>query len=109
MFQQNNGLKQVGVLQQGGPNESATPKKITHFAKVETFAVRYGDDGGTAHTVLLLKAGEQWYMPPNAEPYAQALKPIAPWLAKQLTEHLASMNAPAPKPDTLDVMGAEAK
>ena len=103
-----NGLKQVGVLNttnQGQAPETAPPKKLTHVQKAEMFAIRYGDDNGTAHMLTVVKIGDQWYMPPNAEVWSTQLRPLAPWLIKQLSEKVEP--EAAPKKDSVDVLGAE--
>lgn len=110
MFEAKGGLKQVGVLQPSGqPGEQAPAKRVTHCAEVKFYAVRYGSEDGTAHTAVLMKAGDAWYMPPNAEPWSQSLKPLAPWLAKQLSDQITSQSAPTPKEDSVDVLAAEGK
>lgn len=101
-----NGLKQVGVLTNnpGAPSESAPPKKMTHVAEAKMYVVRYGDEQGVAHAVTVIRAGDQWYLPENSEQWSKNLRPIAPWLAKQLVDAVAPTTAP--KPDTVDVLGA---
>jgi hypothetical protein len=103
-----NGLRQVGVLTTAGqPTENAPAKKMTHVSEAKMYAVRYGDEKGVAHTVMLVKAGNQWYMPPNAEQWSQQLRPVAKWLEEQLTEAVkAEAAAVVPKTDTVDVIGS---
>jgi hypothetical protein len=106
MFTAANGLRQVGVLKSGGEVDQAAPKTMTHVAKAEMYAVRFGDEKGQAHTVMLVKAGDQWYMPPNAEQWSKDLKPIAPWLADQLSKATATSDATS-REDTVNVLSAE--
>jgi len=99
-------LKQVGVLTTAGQvAEKAPAKKMTHVAEAKMYAVRYGDEKGDAHTVMLVKAGNQWYMPPNAEQWSQQLRPVAKWLEEQLADAVKAETA-APKSDTVDVLGS---
>lgn len=103
MFQ---GVRNQGVLRTGGERDEAPAKKVTNISRAEMFAVRFGDEQGHAHTVVVMKAGNQWYMPPNAEEWSRALKPLAPWLAKDLEQQLAHPDT-TPPTDTVDVLGAE--
>jgi hypothetical protein len=62
----------------------------------------YVDDAGQSHTTIALKIGARWYLAPNGEAWAAALKPLKPesWLAQAL-EKKAN---PPPKPEPLDLL-----
>ena len=98
-----------GVMRTGGERTTAPAKKVTGFAKCEMYAIQFGDENGQAHQVVVMRAGNEWYMPPNAEQWAQSLKPLAPWLVKELAGQLEAAAQAAPKEDTVDVLSAEAK
>jgi hypothetical protein len=107
MFNQS-GMKSGSAVQSASqPREAAPSKKVTHVSEAKFYAVRYGDDRGEAHTAVLMRIGGKWYMPPNAEQWSLAVKPLAPWLEKQLGDHVSALAAPATKEDTVDVLSAE--
>lgn len=96
--------------QAADPNERfAPPQKMTNVLPCAMVLVRYGDKDGQAHQVCLLKVGDgaeaRFFMPPNAEGWTKDLKPVAPWLAKQLAEELAQTEAPndVPAGDAVEV------
>jgi len=100
-------MRQVGVLPSGGAKDSGEPKSLTHVVKAEMFGIRYADEQGQAHTVTVIQIGDQWYMPPNAEQWSKALKPLAPWLGEKLTAAAAAAKDTTPREDTINVLAAE--
>lgn len=113
MFGKNDGKvngKQVGVLvpqaqragaDAGGVDKYAPKNKVTNALPCGMLLVRYGDSDGMAHQVCLLKVGEgtgaRYYMTPGAEEWTKALRPLAPWLEKELAGQDAQQAATVPE------------
>lgn len=81
----NNAQRPAGVMKNAPEQQSAPAQSVAHAMPAQFFAVQYGDAQGVQHAALLLKVGETWYMPPEAEKYAASLRPCAKWLADKLT------------------------
>ncbi len=84
--------------------ETAPPQTLQAVAPVEFHAVMFGDAQGQQVKCLVLRVGDQWYMPPDSANYANELRPLAPWLDKQLTARVGSKVEELPKKDAVDVL-----
>jgi len=109
MFQQATSPRQVGVLNSNPERMTGTPKTITHFVPAQMAAVQYVDEQGAVHATVLMKVGNMWYMPPNAEQWAGALKPLASWLAKLCEEQVDLQKPSVPKEDVVDLFASQAQ
>lgn len=116
MFGQNPVGRQVGVMAPSARPDDAPTQRLTNFQLCTFAAVEYGDAQGQKHVGVLMHMGGQWYMPPNAETWAQSVRPVAPWLAAQLDEQIArkdeskdAASAPVPATDPVDVFPTEKK
>jgi hypothetical protein len=95
--------------------EQAPQQKLVSFEEIKTYGIMFGDAEGRKHVGIAVYSGGRWYMPPNGEPWAQALRPAAEWLAKQLEVNRLAVSEAAPdagdvpKEDVVDVMGGEKK
>jgi hypothetical protein len=97
--------KRVGVTIPEQQRMAAAPdtkyapaQRVTNVMPCAMVLARFGDKDGLAHNVCLLKVGEgedaRYFMPPNAELWTKDLKPVAPWLAKELASTIAQTEAP---------------
>lgn len=116
MFGQNPVGRQVGVMAPSARPDDAPSQRLINFQPCTFAAVEYGDAQGTKHIGVFMHMGGQWYMPPNAETWAQSVRPVAPWLAAQLDQHAgkfeserAPSEAPVPATDSVDVFPTEKK
>lgn len=90
-------------------NGNAPTQTLVGLQKAEFFAARFGDAYGRAHNVLVMRVGDEWYMPPNSEEYAASLKPVSEWLSKQMKVRAGSPPAEEslkdlPKEDQVEVL-----
>ena len=106
MFQPPTSHRPAGVLTNSPERVAGTPKTLSHFAPCQMAAVQYTDEQGTVHTTVFMKVGTTWYMPPNAEAWAGALKPLAPWLSKLCEAQAALQKPEVPKEDAVNLFGA---
>lgn len=83
--------------------ESAPAQTLLAAVPGQFYAVMFGDKDGNAVRCLVLRVGDQWYMPPGSTEYAGALRPLAPWLEKQLVAQAGS-SGPLPSQDSVDVL-----
>jgi hypothetical protein len=91
-------------------DERAEPGKVLSVVPLEAVGVRYAREDGRVIREVWYRAGEDFYIPPQAEQFAQALKEVKPRYAKQAAALLSSLQDPsvsAPVEDTVDVVSAE--
>lgn len=103
--------RQIGVTlpaDQVSGGGKAPVQQVTHMVSGQMHAIRYGDEFGKEHHVVLFKVGNQWYFPPNAETWASQLKPCAKWLVDELEGKLAQItqDGAVPTKDAVDVVAA---
>lgn len=104
----NQSVKPTGVMQTA-TGKPMSPKTLTHIAPAQMYGIEYGDTEGQAHTLVVVRIGNQWFMPPNAEQWASQLQPIAKWLSEQLESQLKAVtDTSVPKADAVDIFGAPA-
>lgn len=109
MFESGSGnMRKVGV---GIPDGQRVQRGdginiLQHFVPTEMFAIQYCDESGNEHKTVVMRIAGQWYLPPNGEAWAQALKPLKSdtWLAKQLSESFGAHAAPLPRADAVDIL-----
>ena len=87
---------------------TGVPQTLTGFAEAKSYGVEYVDEAGNKHVTVLMRIGDQWYLPPNGENYASTLRQLNKdtWLAKLLTDRFNnSITASLPKEDAVDILG----
>lgn len=88
------------------PQERTEPNKVLSVMEPAVMIpVRYSDEHGRVHHVVVFKAGNEYYMPPNAEQWAASLRPLRDWMKKGIEAQLPG-DGPldAPSQDTVDVV-----
>lgn len=95
-------------------NINAPPKTVTNIARIQFFAMEFGDDEGRKHTTAIVKVGDQYFRDPNGEDWAKRLIPIpkTSWMGVQVDKMiadrmaaLANKDEPLPTKDDVDIMG----
>lgn len=102
--------RQVGVGVPAGQRSAGTgsPRSVSNFAEMKTYAVEWVDENGQMHREAMHCIGGVWHRAPNGENYAATLRPINSdsWLVKLLAERIAGDNtASIPSDDAVDVIG----
>lgn len=72
----------------------------------EMVPVRYADEHGKVRQVVVLKAGGEYYMPPNAEQWAAQLRPLRDWMKKGIDNLSVTETTEAPTEDSVDIVGS---
>lgn len=91
-------------------DERADPGKVLSVVPLEAVGVRYAREDGRVIREVWYRAGNDFYIPPQAEQFAQALKEVKPSYAKQaaaMLESLHGSSSDVPVEDTVDVVSAE--
>ncbi len=102
--------KQVGVTV---PDSQLAPERgpertVLHAVVGEMVAVQYSDEQGRVRSAVLFKAGDRYYMPPNAEQWAGSLRECSDWLTRGVEAKVVSQkSSEAPKQDSVDVIAAD--
>lgn len=96
------------------PIQRVGPRSLANCAPMQMYGIQYGDASGKLHVAVVVKIGDQWYMPPNAEAWAGQLQPLTPWLTKLLEADTAKKevkDTSVPKMDSVNIMedGQDAK
>lgn len=86
--------------------EKGPPNTISHANVVEQVALQWYDENGTAHPDVWLRIGGQYYIPPNSEEWAAALKPVKETFILQLEAMLSDQvdKDVAPTKDAVDIV-----
>jgi hypothetical protein len=87
--------------------ERAEPGKVLSVIPLEALGVRYTREDGRVLREVWYRAGDTFYVPPQAEEFATALKEVKEKYAKQIRAQLASQqvaSAGVPVEDTVDVV-----
>ena len=80
------------------------PLSVLNVAPLEQFVVRYVDGDGNIKTTIVVKLGETYYEPANAQTWSDSCRPVNDWLGKILLARDGAKGA-VPKDDGVDVMG----
>lgn len=80
------------------PNNS-----LLHLVPMEQFAIQYVDGDGQVRTGVVVKVGNAYYIPENAESWTNNLKPATDWLRDIVKARLESKEA-VPSSDAVDLM-----
>lgn len=103
----NKPVKQQGVMVTSGQRDTAPSQTIIHAAKMEMYAVEYGDNNGRKHVTMFLRVGDVWYEPKTAEQWCSELHTLSKWAADQMTAKVGAPTPAAsnlPKEDAVDVL-----
>jgi hypothetical protein len=100
--------RSVGVSVNTPQATVGIPKTLMYSVPAQMMAVQYADEQGGVHTAVVLRVGNAWYMPPNAEQWAGALRPLAPWLARLCEDRLTPASSEVPQTDSVDLFTATA-
>ncbi len=98
----NKGLRPQGVLVTAGQRETTkgTPLSVTGCAVGEMVLIEYFDAQGMGHNVVVMRFGNKFFMPPNAESWTRDCKPLSPWLQKALEDKFQAIETQSkPMPD----------
>lgn len=75
---------------------------LTHLIPMEQFAIQYVDGEGQLRKSVIVKVGEDYYVPENAETWSNNIKLAADWLRDIIKARLAAKGA-VPSSDSVDV------
>lgn len=73
---------------QGRPVNEGTANTVVSAMRCEFVAVEYFDPQGRRIRDVLLKAGDEYYTPPNSVAWTDALKSVKPWLRDGIRQKL---------------------
>lgn len=86
MFGSNNS-RVMGNTRQGEADQGP-PGKLANIAEARFFGIKFYDNEGRAQTAIVMEFGDQYYMPPNAIEWANALRPCTKQLSEQIRARL---------------------
>lgn len=75
-------------INQGRPANEGLPNTVVSAMKCEFVAVEYFDHQGRKVNDVLMKAGDEFYMPPGSTVWAESLKSVKPWLKNGILQKL---------------------
>lgn len=89
---------------QGAPANEGRANTVISAMKAEFVVVEYFDTEGRRQQDVLLKAGDEYYTPPNSQVWAQSLKTVRPWLKEGVRQKLP-LDRDVVVTDTVQVLG----
>jgi hypothetical protein len=96
-------------MDQNMDDRRAPPRKVIHFARMEMFAMEFGDEQGRRITTTIFRMGGVWYHDPNAPGWAEKLRAVDrnSWLQKELDGAASSLegteSGEVPKTDAVSI------
>jgi hypothetical protein len=112
MFERGN----AGVRQQGvrtaveGEAGRGKPQTLINMMPMTMHGLQYYDEQGRQRVMVVVEMGGQYYAPPNSHEWAERLKPLSGWMAKQIdNKEYDQKPVDVPEQDEVDVMGGESQ
>lgn len=101
----------VAVPDEAPAAVSSGIRKIQTLTPFEQYACVYTDGDGVEHRTVVVRVNGGWFLVPNAEQWAQALRELPPthWLGRALRDAHVAQHAPIPARDTVDILATGTK
>jgi hypothetical protein len=94
----------VTIPQTQMSQDTTEPNRLLSVLDCEMIAIMYSDQTGRVHKTVVLRAGDEYYMPPGSEQWTNGVKPLHKWLSDALNAQRSTRSDNVPSTDSVDII-----